>query len=159
MSDEPVTFHDLSDETGASAPAGIVARIDEAAFDRQIIYAAAFTFIDRAWVRLHRHAPGRVDVVLREKAGGSLPGDPRAELVEALYAARLQQASVTASGSWADSITLSALGSPESDVESPANASTGESAKLDPVAEEDLAAFDDPLGIAKSWEEKHRKPT
>lgn len=152
MTDEPVSFHDLEDA------AGIVARVDESTFDRRTIYAAAFTFIDRAWVRLDKKESGRIDVVLREKKQGSLPEGARRELEDALYAAKLQHASHASSGAWADSILLSALGSPEADAQQAAESTAVPSPALPAVDPEDLAAFDDPLGIARSWEEKHRKP-
>ncbi|NUO50182.1 MAG: hypothetical protein HOV80_15115 [Polyangiaceae bacterium] len=154
MTDAAVSFHDLEDA------GGLLARVDESTFDRRTIYAAAFTFIDRAWVRLDRKEPGRIDVVLREKSSGSLPADARQELEAALYAARLQHASSASSGAWADSILLSALGSPENLTPSPPlpEGRGGTSSALPAVEPEDLAAFDDPLGIAQSWEEKHRKP-
>jgi hypothetical protein len=157
MTDELVSFREL-DAKDSDGDGGLVARVDEAAFDRRTIYAAAFTFIDRAWVRLDRSEPGRIDVVLREKSAGSLPADARQELEEALYAARLQQASNATSGAWADSIMLSALGSPETDVPDGGAKPAAPPAALPAVDPADLAAFDDPLGIAQSWEEKHRKP-
>ncbi|NUO48216.1 MAG: hypothetical protein HOV80_05085 [Polyangiaceae bacterium] len=152
MTDAAVSFHDLEDA------GGLLARVDEKTFDRRTVYAAAFTFIDRAWVRLDRKEPGRIDVVLREKSTGSLPAGARQELEDALYAARLQHASSASSGAWADSILLSALGSPEAEVQAPLPAKAAPSSALPAVDPEDLAAFDDPLGIAQSWEEKHRKP-
>lgn len=152
MTDAAVSFHDLEDA------GGLLARVDEKTFDRRTIYAAAFTFIDRAWVRLDRKEPGWIDVVLREKSSGSLPAGARQELEEALYAARLQYASSASSGAWADSILLSALGSPEADDQAPMPPAGAPASALPAVDPEDLAAFDDPLGIAQSWEEKHRKP-
>jgi hypothetical protein len=155
MTDGPVSFHDIDAKDAGGS--GLVARVDEATFDRRTIYAAAFTFIDRAWVRLDRKEPGRIDIVLRQKSNGSLPAGARQELEDALYAARLQHASSAASGAWAESIMLSALGSPESEVPETTEKAGAPSA-LPAVEPEDLAAFDDPLGIAQSWEEKHRKP-
>lgn len=152
MTDNSVSFHDLQDA------GGLVARVDEKTFDRRTIYAAAFTFIDRAWVRLDRKEPGRIDVVLREKSTGSVPPGARQELEEALYAARLQHAASATSGAWADSILLSALGSPDAEAQETSETNTAPAAPLPAVDPADLAAFDDPLGIAQSWEEKHRKP-
>jgi hypothetical protein len=144
MSTPAITFR--------ASEGSIVARVDPATFDRRAVYAAAFTFIDRAFVRLEPAEEGRIDVVLREKASGSLPADVQAELEEALWSARLHGASSDAGQRWVESITLGALGASDADASTDA-----EAPKLPALSEEDLAAFDDPLGIAKSWEEQHRK--
>jgi hypothetical protein len=140
MSDDPITF---LDENGA-----LVARIDAAAFPRDAVYAAAFTFIDRAFVRLERPDATHVDVVLRTKEGAEIT---RAEIEEAFADARLHVSSAEAGRAWVEGVVLGALGAPDAapPVERPA--------PLPELAPEDLAAFDDPLGIAKSWEEKHKK--
>lgn len=140
MSHDTITF---LDSNGA-----LVARLDAAAFARDAIYAAAFTFVDRAFVRLERPDASHVDVVLSAKEGASFT---REEVVEALASAKLHVASADAGRTWVESIVLGALGAPDAEPPAPA------AAPLPDLTPEDLAAFDDPLGIAKSWEEKHKK--
>jgi His-Xaa-Ser system protein HxsD len=120
--------------------------LDGGAFPRDAVYAAAFTFIDRCYVRLDHTDEGRLKMVLRAKVAGSLDGealvaDLRNELLGQAFRLQLTDAGreITAS------ITAGAFGAP--------GGGEGE-----PFAA-DLATFDDPLGIAQSWEEKHaRKP-
>jgi len=120
--------------------------LDASAFPRDAVYGAAFAFIDRCYVRLDRADEGRLKMVLRAKTAGSLDGealaaDLRNELLGQAFRLQLLEAGreITAS------ITAGAFGG------------TG-GGDAEPFAA-DAAAFDDPLGIALSWEEKYaRKP-
>ncbi|MBL9021580.1 MAG: hypothetical protein JNL21_05245 [Myxococcales bacterium] len=130
---------------------GVLAlRVPSSAYPRDAVYAAAFSFIDRAYVMLRRPDEAHIEIALRPKEGSA--AITAAELEEALGAAKLTVESAEAGRAWVEGIVLGAFGAPE-----PTETETAAPAlpDLDP---EDLAAFDDPLGIAKSWEEKHKKP-
>lgn len=136
MSEAPIRFH--------ASNGALVARVALDTFQTEAVYAAAFTFIDRAWVRLERPDAQHVDVVLAPKSGEP---PAREEVEEALWGARLSVTSADAGRAWVEDIVLRGLGAPAPEPE-----------PLPELGPEDLAAFDDPLGIAKSWEEKHKKP-
>jgi hypothetical protein len=127
-------------------------RVPADAYSRDAVYAAAFSFIDRAYVMLHRPDDDHIEIALRPKAGGA--AITPAELEEALTSAKLTVESADAGRAWVESVVLGAFGAPEA-TETKTEAAAPPLPELDP---EDLAAFDDPLGIAKSWEEKHKKP-
>lgn len=126
----------------------LVHRVPTAAYGRDALYAAAFSFIDRAHVRLERSDDAHVAIVLEPKSADLTVSV--AEVEEALAAARLTLEAAEAGRAWVESVVLGSLGAPEP----PAEAAP----PLPELDADDLAAFDDPLGIAKSWEEKHKKP-
>lgn len=113
----------------------LVLAVDEAAFSRDAVYAAAFSFLDRCFVRLDREAPGTLSVVLRPKRAGSLDRaaaerELREELARQVFRLRAEGEG----RAFLDSVYTRAFGAPQGEAE-------GE-------------AFEDPLGIALSWEEK-----
>jgi len=127
----------------------IVAHVDTKAFDRRAILTAAFGFVDRAFVSLRR-ADEQIDIVLAPKGDAPLGTALEAELADALWEARLSGALFANGRDFVERLTLRALGTPDAEIDAP-------SAELPPLTEEDLAAFEDPLGIAQSWEDKYLK--
>ena len=116
--------------------------LDAEAFPRDAVYAAAFTFIDRCYVRLDQPAPGRIAVLLRAKTAGSLDGAATAaELQNELLGQSWRQRIADEGRELTASIAASAF-------------SVSGSPTDDPLAD-GADAFDDPLGIAMSWEEKY----
>jgi His-Xaa-Ser system protein HxsD len=121
--------------------------LDEGLFPRDAVYAAAFTFIDRCYVRLDRVDGGQLGVVLRAKSAGSFDGDALVEeLRNELFAQSFRQRLAERGREMTATINATAFGAPG-----------GASAQEDELLAADLAGapFDDPLGIAQSWEEKH----
>ena len=77
----------MSDPATILDPSRVELDLDEGAFPRDAVYGAAYTFIDRCYVRLHRAAEGRIGIVLRAKTRGSLDAEAvAAELQGELFA-------------------------------------------------------------------------
>ena len=132
------------------APDRVEVRLDEAAFPRDAVYGAAYAFIDRCYVRLDRAGDGRLAIVLRAKAPGKLDGETLAtELRDELFAQAFRLRLAEDGQELTAAIVAGAFG---------AGASSG---PAEPSLDDLLAgpddAFDDPLGIAQSWEEKYAK--
>jgi His-Xaa-Ser system protein HxsD len=127
----------------------VVLALDEASCPRAAVYAAAFSFIDRCWVHLDRK-DGRLEISLREKrAEGSdleaLAAQVRDELLGHAWRHKL----VEDGRELLESLAVRAYG---------ASAPPDQAGSLDDLlAGDDQGAFDDPLGIAMSWEEKYAK--
>jgi His-Xaa-Ser system protein HxsD len=126
----------VSDLRTTLAPGRVELDLDEAAFPRDAVYAAAYAFIDRCWVRLDKGEAGRLAVTLREKSPGSIDGEAvaaelRSELSGQAFRVRLAEEG----RGLTDAVIRAAYGSP---------------------AGGDLldagAPFEDPLGIALQWE-------
>ncbi len=117
---------------------------------RDALYAAAFSFIDRCYVRLDR-VDGDINIELRSKSPGS-PGDFDAEALAAelrseLYAQAFRVQIAERGRDLSAAIVAASVGASQPSADpSP-----------DPIADLAVAPFDDPLGIAMSWEEKHAK--
>jgi len=119
----------------------IEVRFDAGAFPRDAVYAAAFAFTDRCYARLHRPDAGTVGVVLRAKVPASFDGPAvAAELREELAAQAFRQ---RLADDGRDFLTSIAVG---------ASADAGIDDLLGAPA-----VFEDPLGIATAWEEKHAR--
>lgn len=135
-----------------AAPSGtrsLHIELDEQLYPKDAIYGAAYVFIDRCYVHLDRAGQGRVRVTLRAKRGGpdlteALAGELQNELLAQAW--RLEIAAQNRQ--LIESITARALGG--------AAGPPG----LDELLAMDIGAetaFEDPLGIAMSWEEKYGK--
>jgi hypothetical protein len=122
--------------------------VDEGVVSRDAIYGAACAFTDRCYVRLAPAGPSpdptAVTIVLRAKAGRPFDGAALGtELKEELLEQALRQRMVEDGEEFTTSLLGSAFG---------ASASLGD---VDAVHAQET--FDDPLGIALSWEEKYAK--
>lgn len=126
----------------------VTVEFDETLYPRDAIYGAAYIFIDRCYVRLDRPADGRVSVRLERKPQAQasleeLAGEFQNELLGQAWRrqildenrALLERISARAAAGSAGPPGLEDL------------------LQIDPGSE----AFDDPLGIAMSWEDKYRK--
>jgi His-Xaa-Ser system protein HxsD len=124
--------------------------VDEAAYPLEALYGAAYVFIDRCYVLLDKPEPGRFRVTLAPKrpAGDepalrALVGEFANELLSCAWRHRITQENRAV----IESVTMQAL-----------------AGAMGPPSLDDLANFDftdepfeDPLGIAISWEEKYKK--
>jgi His-Xaa-Ser system protein HxsD len=122
----------------------------EGLYPPDAVYGTAFTFIDRCYVHLDRRAGGRLEVELRLKGAGAGAANPN-HLVEEfrneLLGQSFRQRLVEQNRAFIASIASRALGS----------ASAAPDGSIDDLLATDEAAFEDPLGIAMSWEEKYAK--
>lgn len=147
-------------EPFADLPAGLVAvdrgaaavhfSVDAELYPLPAIYGAAYVFIDRCFVFLDRPAPGTVRVSLSAKGGEAEPGALRAlvgefanELLSCAFRHQITQDNRVLIEAATVQALAGAMGQPS----------------LDDLASFDFSdqGFDDPLGIAMSWEEKHGK--
>lgn len=127
----------------------LVVELDEALYPKDAIYGAAYVFIDRCYVRLDRPAPGRISVRLKPKASVDTPlADLAGEFENELLGQAWRRLLVEENRRLVETVTTQAL------------AGAAGPPGLDELLEmdvDDQAAFDDPLGIAMSWEEKYKK--
>lgn len=126
----------------------VVVELDETLYPLDAVYGAAYVFIDRTWVHLDRAGERRLKVTFKAKKAeldtAALAGEFQNELLGQAWRRRL----VEESRSFVEGITTRALGG--------AAGPPG----LDELLAADIGdatAFDDPLGIAMSWEEKYLK--
>lgn len=140
--------YDLADGTASL-------RVDAQLYPLEAVYAAAYVFIDRCWVLLDRDgervrvsltpkpAPGRPDGGFDEAALAEVIGEFANELLSCAWRhqiARENRATIEA-------VTTQALAGAR-------GAPTLTDLEAFDFSEE---TFDDPLGIAMSWEEKYGK--
>jgi hypothetical protein len=122
--------------------------IDDAVYPRAAIQGAAVVQLARAWVRLATPAPGRTRLTLRPKQGAgdgelaALGGEVLNELLH--QALRLDVGARTEK--LRELVIGKAAMAAESAVEAPPPAPA--------PPDEPVAFVDDPLGIAKPWEER-----
>jgi His-Xaa-Ser system protein HxsD len=134
----------VTDLRTASGPDRVELDLDDGSFPRDAVYAAAFTFIDRCYVHLEHPSEGRTGIVLRPRAhdgfldGASIADELANEVRAQAWRVRLaeQGRELTAQ------ITAGAFG--------------GGGA---PLAADEPAPFDDPLGIALQWEREKAPAT
>ena len=126
----------------------VTVEFDEGFYPRDAIYGAAYIFLDRCYVRLDRPAAGRVAVRLERKPSVQAGLE---ELVGEFQNELLGQA-------WRRQILDENRALLER-VSARAVAGSAGPPGLDDLLQIDSAgeAFDDPLGIAMSWEEKYKK--
>lgn len=132
------------------AAAAVHLLVDEELYPLPAVYGAAYVFIDRCYVFLDRPEPGRVRVILSAKSGQAEPAELRAqigefanELLSCAFRHQIAQDNRVLIESATMQALAGAMGQPS----------------LDDLANFDFSdqGFDDPLGIAMSWEEKHGK--
>src|SRR5688572_1445789 len=143
----------------AAMPEGIIeielgeARVsmhaDARVYALEAVYGAAYVFIDRCWVFLDRPAPDRVRVTLSSKRATdeaglrALVGEFANELLSCAWRGEITKNN----RALIETVTMQAF-----------------AGAMGPPSLEELEAFDfteepfdDPLGIAQSWEEKYKK--
>ncbi len=130
----------------------VALQVDTEVYSKEAVFGAAYIFIDRCYVLLDAPAANRISVTLRGKDALSEEGlDALAgEFFNELIAQTLRDM-VCAQNS---SLLTTVVGRVMSAAAGPAPAL--DVASLDEL-ELDDEPFDDPLGIAVSWEEKYGK--
>lgn len=124
--------------------------VDASMFPQAAVYAAAYVFIARCYVWLDRPDERSFRVVLTAKQATDADGlrALAGELANELLASAWRREITRQNRGLIESVTMQAFGG-----------------AMGPPSLEELEAFDftdepfeDPLGIAQSWEEKYRKP-
>ena len=138
----------MSDLTVTSGDGQILATFDEGLYPRDAIYGAAYVFIDRCYVHLDRPGDGKISVTLRLKPGSAaalpeLVGELENELLAQAWRRQISEDGRVIVELIATRALAGAAGPP------------GLDDLLD--LDESGGAFEDPLGIAMSWEEKYKK--
>lgn len=124
-------------------------RFDEALYPRDAVFGAAYVLLDRAFVHIDRQE-GKLIVSVRAKPGGVLDGAQVAGEFENEALAQAWRREILQENRAAiESATARALGG--------AAGAPGLDDLLDASLGDLGEAFDDPLGIAVSWEEKYGK--
>jgi His-Xaa-Ser system protein HxsD len=139
----------MSEITVHRSDAELVLELDETLYPKDAIYGSAYVFIDRCYVLLDRPRAGRISVRLKPKPGVTRALDDLAgEFENELLGQAWRRLILEENRELIESVTTRAL--------SGAAGPPGLDELLQMGADED-AAFDDPLGIAVSWEEKYKK--
>lgn len=130
----------------------VTVTVDAAVYPLEAVYGAAYIFIDRCYVLLDRPRAGAYAVTLTEKSGAGDAASRRAmagELINELLTQAWRQKIIEENRVVIETVTAQAL------------AGSMAEPSLDDLASFDFSedSFDDPLGIAMSWEEKYRKKT
>jgi His-Xaa-Ser system protein HxsD len=125
--------------------------VDASLYPLEAVYGAAYVFIDRCYVLLDRPEPERLRIVLAPKA-------PDADLASQLRNMVGELANELLSAAWRHQITQANRAQIEA-VTMQAIAGAMGPPSLDDLESFDFTdeAFEDPLGIAMSWEEKYAK--
>jgi His-Xaa-Ser system protein HxsD len=128
--------------------------VDATLYPMDAVYAAAYVFIDRAWVFLDRPAADRVRVTLAVKRTAPDADALRAELTRAIG----EFANELLSCAWRHEITRANRAVIETVTMQAFSGAMGPPS-LAELEQFDFTdePFDDPLGIAVSWEEKYKK--
>jgi His-Xaa-Ser system protein HxsD len=125
--------------------------LDEDLYPKDAIYGAAYVFLERSYLFLERAGDRRVRIRLRGRAEGSTAQDARAlagELGNEALAQSLRRRIAADKRVIIETIAARAL------------AGAAGPPGLDDLLAMDIGdetAFEDPLGIAMSWEEKYAK--
>jgi His-Xaa-Ser system protein HxsD len=124
--------------------------LDDTLYPLEALYGAAYIFIDRCYVLLDRPSDGRWRVTLTPKSGSAdaavlraLAGELANELLSCAWRHQITQANRAVIEQVTTQAIAGAMGAPT----------------LDDLEKFDFSGetFEDPLGIAMSWEEKHKK--
>ena len=139
----------MSDIKAVLGDGAVAIELDEGLYPKDAIYGAAYVFIDRCYVHLDRAGDRRIKVTLRSKKGAPLDSQACAgEFENELLGQAWRRQILDENRQLIEAITTKALGG--------AAGPPG----LDELLAMDIGeatAFDDPLGIAMSWEEKYKK--
>ena len=132
------------------ADGSVTVTVDAALYPLEALYGAAYIFIDRCYVLLDRPAEGKWSVSLASKKG-----DASAEALRAMVG---EFANELLSQAWRLKIVEENRAVIEA-VTTQALAGAMGPPTLDDLASFDFTeeGFDDPLGIAMSWEEKQQQ--
>ena len=133
------------------AAGSVTLTVDVAVYPLEAVYGAAYIFIDRCYVLLDRPQGGAYSVTLTPKAAAttdalrSMVGEFANELLSQAWRQKIIEENRVILESVTTQALAGAMGPPT----------------LDDLAAFDFTedSFDDPLGIAMSWEEKYRKKT
>lgn len=122
---------------------------DEELYPKDAVYGAAYVLIDRCYLHLDRAAEGRVRVRVMAKRGGAdatrlFAGELQNELLAQAYRRRLASENRVLIEAITARAIAGAAGPPGLD-------------ELLAMEIGEGTAFEDPLGIAMSWEEKYTK--
>lgn len=140
---EPLAGADLDDSA-------VHLMVDDSIYPLEAVYGAAFTFIDRCFVHIDRPEARKYRVVLSTKKSGAdedtlreLAGEFANELLACAWRHQITQQNRAAIESVTMQAVSGAMGPPS----------------LDELEDFDFTEepFEDPLGIAMSWEEKYGK--
>lgn len=125
--------------------------LDSEIYPLEAVYGAAYVFIDRCYVLLDRPEPEKLRIVLAPKA-------PEADVVAQLRLLVGELANELLGAAWRHQITQANRAQIEA-VTMQAIAGAMGPPSLDDLESFDFTdeAFEDPLGIAMSWEEKYAK--
>jgi His-Xaa-Ser system protein HxsD len=131
-------------------PASATLTIDASVYPLSALYGASYIFIDRCYVLLDRPDPAHYRVTLAPKKPGAdaealraLVGEFANELLSCAWRAQIAEENRALIESVTTSALAGAMGPPSLD----------ELEKFDFTDE----SFEDPLGIAMSWEDKYKK--
>jgi His-Xaa-Ser system protein HxsD len=122
---------------------------DEGLYPKDAIYGASYIFIDRCYVHLDHPSPGRISVTLKPKPGAAvdlaqLTGEFGNELLGQAWRRLITDENRVLIEQVSTLALVGAAGAPGLD--DLMNTEIG-----------DDTAFEDPLGIAMSWEDKYKK--
>ncbi|MEO7095007.1 MAG: His-Xaa-Ser system protein HxsD [Polyangiales bacterium] len=125
-------------------------RVDASLYPLEAIYAAAYVFIDRCFVILDRPSDGQTRVTLSPKKG-EIAADTARDLVG-------EFANELLSCAWRSQIARDNRATIEAVTAQALSGARG-APSLEELEAFDFSddAFEDPLGIAMSWEEKYAK--
>ncbi|MCU1277079.1 MAG: hypothetical protein JWM53_625 [bacterium] len=124
--------------------------VEETLYPLEALYGASYIFIDRCYVLLDRPQPGQHRVTLSIKKGAADAATLRAlvgEFANELLSCAWRHQIATDNRATIEAVTMQAIGGAMG------------TPSLDELAAFDFSAdaFEDPLGIATSWEEKYKK--
>lgn len=132
------------------AKGAVTITVDASIYPLEAVYGAAYIFLDRCYVLLDRPSGATFSVTLTSKAGDE--GDPAlrhmvGEFANELLSQAWRQKIIEENRAVIETVTAQAL------------AGAMGPPSLDELAAFDFSAdsFDDPLGIAMSWEDKYKK--
>ena len=152
MTSEETTLQGLPPDLVAHDPAegSVTITVDASIYPIEAVYSAAYIFIDRCYVLIDRPRDHAYAVTLSSKAGDATSDALRAmvgEFANDLLSQAWRQKIVEENRVLIETVTTQAL------------AGAMGPPTLDDLASFDFSeeTFDDPLGIAMSWEEKEKE--
>lgn len=140
-----------------AAEGSVTLTVDAAIYPLEAVYGAAYIFIDRCYVLLDRPKAGVHAVTLTDKKGAADAEALRrmaGEFANELLTQAWRQKILEENRVLLELVTTQALAGALA-TDAAAEPSLDDLASFDFTEE----AFDDPLGIAMSWEEKYKKKT